>query len=512
MRPCPTFRRIQTLLPHPAFCQLSEKLSCQPCAVSDRAVRCYFAIVTGFLHYSISLQNQGSSSFRMTEYQQEKQQHINGDHDTGGCAGAATERAELGHVHAILHQRLSDPRGMHALFPEPIESMYRRSHLEITLDLQRTFWPWVVISVGLFCVLGVLMAQDQQAVIYPLNLVISLAVIVPIAILKMPSFSSWILYINGLSAAVTLLAFQLASVILPDAARQKSVSEYAIIFITIAAFTIARLPLRHAVIWVGISLLASRLIALSMNLDPELDRLIYFGGGSLIFGYLLGFIQDARERTVFAQEYLLEQEKQQLQQLSGELAQLSRSDQLTRLPNRRYFDEMLDMQWQKALRDKDVVNLMFMDIDDFKRFNDHYGHQAGDECLLQVADALGGQVPRSSDFVARYGGEEFVALFQRTNRAGLEKIAKRLIQSVDELRIHHAKSRCSEFVTLSMGIASLQPTQENGPDDLVKLADEALYRAKEQGRHRYLFSTAPADTSSSTESGTAAPLSAAKRQ
>ncbi|MCK0153931.1 GGDEF domain-containing protein [Alcanivorax sp. S6407] len=427
----------------------------------------------------------------MTQHKSEEKQQQNAGTEDVIVAGAPVtpaEKAELAHLNAMLHQRLREPKGMHRAFPEPLETIYRRSHLEITQMLQNTFWPWVVVSVGLFCILGALMAQNQQAVIYPLNAVISVAVLVPVAVLKIKRLARFILYVNGLAASVTLLAFQIASVVLPDQARQKSVSEYAIIFITIAAFTIARLPLRHAVVWVGVSMISSRVLALMLGLDPELDVLLYFGGGSLIFGYLLGFIQDARERTVFAQEYLLEEEKRQLKQLSSELAQLSRSDQLTGLPNRRYFDEMLDMQWQKALREGTDVNLMFMDIDYFKLYNDHYGHQAGDDCLLQVAKALGGQVLRSSDFVARYGGEEFVALFHRTNREGLEKIAHRLIQSVDELQLPHEKSCCSDFVTLSIGIASLRPTADNCPETLIKLADEALYEAKKQGRHRFLFS------------------------
>ncbi|WP_290522509.1 GGDEF domain-containing protein [Alcanivorax sp.] len=427
----------------------------------------------------------------MTLHNNEQQQQKSAapaDSSAPDAPASAAEKAELARLNSLLNERLREPRGMQRAFPEPLERLYRSNHLALTLNQQKTFWPWVVATVGMFCVFGVIMAQNQQGVIYPLNAVISLAVLAPVIAIKVKALSRHVLFINGLAASVTLLAFQIASVVLPDAARQKSVSEYAIIFITIAAFTIARLPLRHAVIWVTLSLLLSRLIALALGVDLELDRLLYFGGGSITFGYLLGFIQYARERTVFAQEYLLEEEKRQLRQLSSELAQLSRSDQLTGLPNRRYFDEMLEMQWQKALREGSDVNLMFMDIDDFKLYNDHYGHQAGDDCLLQVARALGGQVLRSSDFVARYGGEEFVALFHHTNRQGLEKIAQRLIQSVDELALPHEKSRCSDCVTLSIGIASLRPGADNGPQTLIKLADEALYEAKRQGRHRYLFS------------------------
>ena len=142
------------------------------------------------------------------------------------------------------------------------------------------------------------------------------------------------------------------------------------------------------------TLAATPIMAWLFGLSMDLDRQIYFAGGSLVIGYLLGFIQDSRERTVFLQSQLLEQEKEQLETLSETLAQASRSDKRTGLPNRRHFDEMLDMQWKLAMREGKPVNLMFMDIDDFKAFNDYYGHQVGDDCLLRVAKALGSQALR----------------------------------------------------------------------------------------------------------------------
>ena len=387
---------------------------------------------------------------------------------------------------AQLRALLDDPRGTRSRFPAPLEARYREQAQTLTLTMQRAYWPWVALTVTAFCVLGFFMAGEYHTLINQLNLVIFVAVMLPVCVLRLPRLEHHINKFNGLAAAVTLLSMHFVSLAVPDSARQKSVSEYAIIFITIAAFTIARLPVKQAAAWVIATLAATPIMAWLFGLSMDLDRQIYFAGGSLVIGYLLGFIQDSRERTVFLQSQLLEQEKEQLETLSETLAQASRSDKLTGLPNRRHFDEMLDMQWKLAMREGKPVNLMFMDIDDFKAFNDYYGHQVGDDCLLRVAKALGSQALRGSDFIARYGGEEFVALFPGTDAEGLRAIAHRLIAAVDALQIPHARARAAEHVTLSVGIATVTPTPENHHSDLVRMADEALYTAKGTGRHRFV--------------------------
>lgn len=402
-------------------------------------------------------------------------------------------------IKASLRAFLSDPGSLPVRFAEPVESMYNKRHLSLTLDLQRSNWPWVLLTVLSFCLIGSFMAGESKDVVYPMNGVIFVAVMIPILVLWSERLSRFIFLANGMAAAITLITFQLAAAALPVTARQKSVAEYAVIFVMIALFTIARLPVRQAIGWsLSAMIVAPASILLLDSLTMNWDRFIYYAGGSLIVSWLLGHIQDSRERTVFAQEYLLEQEKEQLETLSEELALASRIDKLTDLPNRRHFDEMLDMHWRSALREGSRVNLMFMDIDDFKAFNDHYGHQAGDDCLLQVAQALGSQALRASDFIARYGGEEFVALFPGTNPEGLEIIAQRLIEAVDDIHIPHARARAADYVTLSVGIASMQPGSNNGPADLIKLADDALYQAKGRGRHSYVFATAPTEIKGKT--------------
>lgn len=127
-----------------------------------------------------------------------------------------------------------------------------------------------------------------------------------------------------------------------------------------------------------------------------------------------------------------------------------------------------------------------IDIDYFKRFNDRYGHQAGDDCLKEVAEALTGCLYRPGDFVARYGGEEFVLILSETNVDGAEQVAKRLRDCIESMQIHNEGSATSKWVTISLGIASSIPDEENGSEALLRQADEALYEAKKNGRNRFV--------------------------
>lgn len=169
------------------------------------------------------------------------------------------------------------------------------------------------------------------------------------------------------------------------------------------------------------------------------------------------------------------------EQLLQEQADL---DGLTGVPNRRRFDEYLAQEWKRAARDKSPLLLMMMDIDYFKLFNDTYGHLEGDECLKKVAEILGGCMRRPADMVARYGGEEFVCLLPETSLEGALQVAECFNERLRAEGIAHENSTVSPFVTISTGIAMLQPVHDGDPKQLVELADRHLYRAKEEGRNR----------------------------
>lgn len=187
---------------------------------------------------------------------------------------------------------------------------------------------------------------------------------------------------------------------------------------------------------------------------------------------------------------LLRQQNAILQQYSTELGianlrldKLSLTDSLTGLGNRRRFDEGLQASWAHARRAEKPLALLIADVDHFKRYNDGYGHQAGDDCLVQVAQVLQGQSRRAADLVARYGGEEFVVIAFGTHQEGALQLGEALCHAVAELALPHAGSPHGK-VTISIGAAVAMPGDEIEPNALIRLADAALYRAKSEGRNR----------------------------
>ena len=167
------------------------------------------------------------------------------------------------------------------------------------------------------------------------------------------------------------------------------------------------------------------------------------------------------------------------------LAEQVRTDPLTQLANRRHFDEVLAREWRRHAREQLPLTIVLADIDHFKGYNDALGHPAGDECLRQVAAALGQAFNRSGDLVARYGGEEFVMLLPSSDARDAEHQVSRLQDTMAALNIPHPNSSTAAHVTLSMGIAACIPMGEDDAWGLVEEADQALYEAKNQGRNRY---------------------------
>lgn len=173
----------------------------------------------------------------------------------------------------------------------------------------------------------------------------------------------------------------------------------------------------------------------------------------------------------------------ELKRYRDSLKTLSMMDGLTGIPNRRQFDQALENEWRRARRNQAPLALLMMDIDFFKAFNDHYGHLAGDDCLRQLAKGLADILRRPADLVARYGGEEFVALLPETNTEGALDAAVRIQAKLKQLNIPHAHSSVANCVTLSIGVASVIPTDTLTVVDLIKSADDCLYAAKKSGRN-----------------------------
>lgn len=166
------------------------------------------------------------------------------------------------------------------------------------------------------------------------------------------------------------------------------------------------------------------------------------------------------------------------------LREMAFVDGLTGVHNRRHFDERLEAEAQRARRGRSSLSLLLADVDFFKRYNDCYGHLAGDDCLRRVARALQSCLHRPADVLSRYGGEEFACILPETDLAGALAVAEAMEEAVRALRIPHERSDVGPFATVSLGIAAAAPALRCATADLVALADEQLYRAKAEGRGR----------------------------
>ena len=192
------------------------------------------------------------------------------------------------------------------------------------------------------------------------------------------------------------------------------------------------------------------------------------------------------KETEIVLEQRVAERTEQLEQANRRLSSLSITDGLTGIANRRHFDKVLLEEWKRMERLGQPLALAMIDIDWFKKYNDHYGHQAGDACLIAVAETLTANIGRAGDLVARYGGEEFAFIAPAIDEAGALAMAQKICDAISARGMPHAQS-LFEHVTASIGVALVIPSAETEPAALLKLADEALYRAKDAGRNRALM-------------------------
>ena len=174
----------------------------------------------------------------------------------------------------------------------------------------------------------------------------------------------------------------------------------------------------------------------------------------------------------------------QLERANQELQELATTDDLTGVANRRQFEQVLNQEWQRLSREQQPLSLIICDIDCFKAYNDTYGHPAGDKCIQQVSQVLQQATQRSADLVARYGGEEFAIILPNTDANGALQVAQRIRNQLAALKLPHQSSPMSEWLTLSIGVATKIPNPQEAPISLVQSADNSLYQAKAEGRDR----------------------------
>lgn len=250
-------------------------------------------------------------------------------------------------------------------------------------------------------------------------------------------------------------------------------------------------------------------IMLSTREDPN-DKSLAFAAGAAdylvklpdrielvarIYAHSRSYMAQKQRDEAYAR---LSEMQAQLEEKNRELQRLSSQDSLTGMYNRRHFDAYVEIEWARAMRDGSCVSLILCDIDSFKPYNDHYGHPAGDDCLQRVARVFRETLQRPADLAARYGGEEFIVVLPGTEYDGARAIAENMRQRVERMNLRHEYSQVSDRVTISLGVATVCPNPKIKMQDLIGLADRALYQAKEQGRNRCAGIDVPGESRGAT--------------
>ncbi|EAZ92217.1 GGDEF domain-containing response regulator [Crocosphaera chwakensis] len=219
-----------------------------------------------------------------------------------------------------------------------------------------------------------------------------------------------------------------------------------------------------------------------LSLSPikdESDKIIYYVG-------VQTDVTDKKRANEEQQRYeaSLQKMNRELHELNQKLYRLANMDGLTEVANRRCFDETLEQEWKRLTREKKPLSLILGDIDYFKRYNDEYGHLGGDDCLKKVAATIAQATLRPADLVARYGGEEFAVILPDTPYEGAKQVAQRILDSLHQLKMPHKASDVKPYVTMSLGVGTINPSLETKATCFVDQVDEALFKAKKQGRDR----------------------------
>jgi diguanylate cyclase (GGDEF)-like protein len=244
-----------------------------------------------------------------------------------------------------------------------------------------------------------------------------------------------------------------------------------IILVTVFFYFLTGLRFSTAVLCGWITLLAYVSVELSLGFSSEM---LVSNTLFLLLANVIGSVGCYSLEYATRQNFLAQ----------GLLQDLAEKDFLTGLLNRRAFTERAELCWRQALREKRPVGVVMMDVDFFKRYNDHYGHAAGDDALRKVAHVIGEHARRPLDCTARYGGEEFVGIWYGLTEEQLLVILEGIRSGIEGLSLSHENSEAAKVVTLSIGLAYLAPQPQRSLEDALRLADVALYLAKEQGRNR----------------------------
>lgn len=391
----------------------------------------------------------------------------------------------------LIRSLLVDHRRIMGKFPQPLEESFWQSLAERSIQMIRnvtTTGLLVYILVGLVTFPTVYFLSSEPHRLHDiliwlltyLNGAVCLATL-PI----MASIPSLTVHFQRIIIFITFLGVFFTSFLTVQYEAGKLIQQgsYIIVFVYMLVYFLS--GVRPVMLLVTCLIAGLLPLPLFWVMQVKFDPIIYFYAVifSNIIGFLVSYTVTGKERLSFLQARLLELDKINSGLMSNELVRLSNEDGLTNLFNRRYFNEVIENEWERSERSSEPLSVIFVDIDYFKAYNDTYGHLQGDEALVQVARILKKNLRRSSDVAARYGGEEFILLLPNTPSAGAQVVANNIMKAVDDLAIEHTSSTVASHLTLSIGVSTWHNESDMSPNKLMAQADEAVYQAKADGRH-----------------------------
>lgn len=376
-------------------------------------------------------------------------------------------------------------------FPPKLEDAFWHSLAERTIGMIRQIMLMgmlIYLLIGLITLPGVYLLSSEVHRLHDILIWLTMYVIGALCLISFPIVANtpgMMVYLKRLVVTVTFVGVFFTSFLtmLYATPRLVQIGGYIMVLVYMLVYFLTGVRPKTLLIT---SLIAGLLPLLLLKvMHVHFDAIMYFYAVifSNVVGFLVGHTVVAKERYNFLQSRLLALDKVQAEVMSSELIRLSNEDSLTGLYNRRYFNDAIDREWERAARTHEPLSLIFVDIDYFKAYNDNYGHQQGDHALVAVAQVLQKQLRRSADIASRYGGEEFILLLPNTPRAGAQVVASNISKAVDGLKIAHRASKVADYLTLSIGIATWSQEENIDATKLIAQADEAVYQAKAQGRH-----------------------------
>ena len=377
-------------------------------------------------------------------------------------------------------------------FPNDIEKDYDNKSNSLFIDSSRLILSFGVLLYLFFGFVDYALAEEQAGTLWIIRMVIAGTMLLSINLVFNRRLVHWVIKFASLGMVVIGLSIVgfMALVDEPYAyAYHLGLIPWQVFVLVVLRTNLRAIAINSIIVYIAYILVSVTKDFLPYH--PEVDELVIimhplftvFWGVLILMGIYLGYELEKTSRIAFVKNRLLSLDAQRLTLLGEELHLLSTTDSLTGLANRRHLENCFDSEWRRAIRAQDSIALIMIDIDHFKKYNDLYGHQAGDDCLRQVCDALKEYAQRSGELIGRYGGEEFVVLLPRMTLVRAQVLAESMCSRIAGLNIEHGESMDNK-VTISIGVAAMVPSIKDDPANLLRIADRCLYRAKADGRNR----------------------------